>query len=300
MQLGDLFIAIPWFIHILPIMGIGLLFIATERKFPFEAVALVLFFALPFFIHPETPLSTKSVSVSGQTEFSVCSVNTYHNFNSVERSDALKKISAQNCDIYFLQEIWQAHALVHYLEPELQEILPQYYFAFDGEFVVASRFPIKNTELGSHEGYLAANIDIGSSEVTFVNIHFWNPLTPRGCQSFKKQVYTENCLLASSYIRNQQLNEFESLLRRSNNSVIFAGDFNSTLQMSTMQRLRTMSQHIMPSTFGLNATFPSQFPLIQIDHIFIFNKKSIKVSPSETFCNTEVSDHCLIKATFQQ
>lgn len=311
--LSDLFISIPWFIHLAPILGFGILYFLSTKKAPIFALALSFFFALPFIVHVQTPVfvtQEQEVIASSDTEhvlgesselsFTVCSLNTYYYFNNLDRESALSELVEHKCDVYLLQEVWQAKLLRPYIEEELRLYFPGYNMEFEGEFITMSHFPIRNAELGRHEGFLKTDLEINNEVISFVNIHIWNPLTPRGCLSFTQKLYTEDCMLSSSFIRNQQLIELQNAISTSDNTAIIAGDFNSTEQMKIIQDMKRISQHVTSKTIGLNATFPAELPLMQIDHFFLYNGgiSEIRAQPSDIVCNTEVSDHCMIKAKF--
>jgi len=289
--------AIPWFLWSFLFIIIALIYGFVLKENVFFIIIIAVVFSLPFLIRDTTADNTVSFA-----PYKVCSLNTRYFFEylldkpSSEQSVqlALTKLKSDQCKVYLLQEIWLGNKRKDEITNFFKGAFPEYEFRMEGEFIILSLFPIRQTQLDSPEGYFRADIEMPLNKtVSFYNVHEWNPLFARRCESFQGTQYKNDCPISAFNLRNDQRENLLASLKVNPNPVLIAGDFNSMEQSKVIRDLSDKLTPVLGSSFGSEATFPSIFPLIAIDHIFV--SPSIEHTEKTIVCRNDLSDHCMVQ-----
>lgn len=287
----DYLIAIPWFFYIVPLIILSIAYSLIIKKVPYLGIAVIIFIGLPFIINFNP---TENLKPHTQESFRICSLNTNYFFGKGNPDLGLPTLKDQECDVYMLQELWSARKNEKTIREKLAPYFPSYSIVLGGEFAILSKYPILSTNLGPHEGYFKAVIQTQQSTRTVFNVHIWNPLITRACQSFEAPLYSTNCELNAQQIRIAQSNELLNELPKAQNQVFVAGDFNSMQNMKVLQQMSTLTHEVGLQAIGLNGTFSSSTPVINIDHIFVSNDIPLSKMSTKEICSSRISDHCML------
>lgn len=289
--LFDLFISIPWWLHIVPITIFSVIYALYIQKIPHLGIMLIVIFAVPFIFTVRTV--PERLPARTNDTIKTCLLNTKYYFANTDIIESLILLRNEDCDIYFFQEVWRARENRPQLEENISQIFQGYFAEYRGEFVTLSRFFIESSNLGPHEGYLKTVVTKNDLKISLYNVHFWNPLFDRPCQSFEDRIYAEKCLIPAFDIRKMQADELRAELAADNSFIVIGGDFNSMQNSKIIQDLKTRFVPFYSETFGLNSTFQSNLPLIKIDFVFVPQSVKLARSGMKRVCLDSLSDHCL-------
>lgn len=287
----DLLIAFPWFVVIIPLVVIFLLQFIANKRIDWFTFAIIIIWISPFIFHGRSALQLRDKAASS---LRVCSLNTQYFFTpQQDKNKALSFLKEQQCDVYLLQEIWHAKQMEQTLRPVLKEFFPHYEMIFRGEYITMSRIPIKNFEAGEHDGYLRTDIEYEGRKFSIYNVHIWNPLNARYNNTFERRFANPDIFYTPLQLRNIQLKELRNNLKEREDTIVISGDFNSMKHAKIIQELSRRYHTLVQDSIGLNATFQTDFPAIQIDHAFVSNELQNEVSFKRA-CNAGISDHCML------
>lgn len=132
--------------------------------------------------------------------------------------------------------------------------------------------PMGRPEL-ERRGALWASIKTGSAELQVVNTHL-------GLLAMERSIQVDT-LLGPDWLGNPHCH----------NSVLLMGDFNAVPRSRAYKRL---TRHLDDATGRRRhaATFPSRFPLLRLDHIFISGHVTVhSIGPVRNALSTVASDH---------
>lgn len=186
----------------------------------------------------------------------------------------------------------------------------------DGEFFIASRFPILETRLPARidhgdrnrsPRYIRYVLDTGHGPLVLYNVH---PISPsyqlhlarggglrqalRTGALFSLQARPD--ILADSELRNLQVQAFTREARRETGPVIIAGDTNLPSLSAALESFAGFQDGFEAVGSGFGYTFPSTRPWMRIDRIFAsrhFRFLQFAVGDSQA------SDHRAVYATLE-
>ncbi len=220
-------------------------------------------------------------------------------------------IKKQNADVYLLQEYLHYKTdedngqpfrlcnivpgfplqFMHVDDSErIKKEFPGYYFSINDQFVIISRFPIKNSYTDYSEQYAVTDVDIKGRNVRFYNVHMLlhieitNPLKP----------YFYNALYKRFLVRQIGFKDLNMDLKNEKSDYFVAGDFNSTKAMGVMDNLLKnhidgvkYSNDILPLSYKLYG-----FKLWRIDFSLLPKANdNIRFKTYKTISPENLSDH---------
>jgi endonuclease/exonuclease/phosphatase family metal-dependent hydrolase len=149
--------------------------------------------------------------------------------------------------------------------------------ALPAEMVKAGPLP----SVGEQRGALWVEIDLGGRRLQVFNTHL-------GLRRFDRMRQVE-ALLGPEWLANE---------RCDGQPVVLLGDFNSIVSSPAYKRLAGRLQDVRRFVAGgLKPTFPSRFPLLRIDHVFV--SKTVEVIAAEVIATPLArlaSDHLPLAA----
>lgn len=152
--------------------------------------------------------------------------------------------------------------------------------ALPAEQVKAGPLP----SIGEQRGALWVEVEVGNTRLQVFNTHLGLRRVDRMRQA--------DALLGPEWLGND---------RRADQPVVLLGDFNSIPSSPPYKRLAGKLEDVRRSIAGtLRPSFPSRFPLLKIDHVFV--SKGVKVIEAEVISTPLAklaSDHLPLMATIE-
>jgi vancomycin resistance protein VanJ len=205
------------------------------------------------------------------------------------RERVVQALAVEQPDVVFLQEafVWPDIAKT----PDLNSILPGLTSRHSGDVAILSRYPIQHVIShlvpGSYRTILEARIMVQGTPVTLLAPHLLANLAGDALPSQHGSFVS--VLAGTAAARATQVDMLLDIAAHAKGLVIIAGDFNTPPRGQSYARL---AAHY-PSAFtragwGCGYTYPTELPLIRIDHIFTDPRIGV------TRCavvRTQASDH---------
>jgi endonuclease/exonuclease/phosphatase family metal-dependent hydrolase len=209
-------------------------------------------------------------------------------YNLFGKTTTSSIIQAANADIICVQESRDQN-----LHQNLQKALPKYFMAHEGEVTTFSRFPILTTRVRhlkrSWRTILETDIDVGSTIIRVVNVHF-NTLNIQGGGYYQKHPQSMAERVSTSIEdRREALSILLEIAARTNMPLLVMGDFNTPPRGHLYSTLKQELEDAFSATgWGFGYSFRSDLPLLRIDYIWT----NRFVRPTRAFTvNTLASDH---------
>ncbi len=185
-------------------------------------------------------------------------------------------IRAQRPDVVCLQEI---NGLKPGLFGDLLHGMPGYTAVRSREVALLSRFPVlgqQDTALpDTTRRLLSATLDLEGRRVTVLNAHFTTVLLRGGWGE----------------ARDRRAAQTAAVLRVARNTpgpFVACGDFNTPARGLVYARLRqTLANAFQDAGTGFGYTFPSAFPAVRIDHVWLRGAWAVRASVPRS----QASDH---------
>lgn len=223
-------------------------------------------------------IKNNEIPAGGYTSIKVFNWNTEYWDQFKDKDRFYRFLKTQDADIYILQEylhitkdfsvpkadrskLFSICSVVpgfplHYLAVDdrkrLREEFPGYYFVTDKQFVILSRFPIKDSHPDYSEQYSVTDIDIYGRLVRFFNVHMLLHVEPEN--PFQPHYY--EALDRRYKARQLGFKRLKEDIKKTSTYFI-AGDFNSTKAMGVMDDLLKehvdavkYSNELIPLSFG--------------------------------------------------
>jgi len=247
----------------------------------------------------------KTVQTPNNNIFNFCTQNTaWVGLFQEEFGQFLKN---NNCDVLFLQEIWDYTEPVVYnkgmernkVADYLKDIVLNYNHTQKWrEFLIAGDIVVKNEYKSKWEGFYAVYADIQGKDMWLINVHIWTPLTKRRAQSLinGNLLDTDTQGLVNTWdLREKQINEFIRFLEGLplDSYVLIAGDFNTLPSNVLIWNIlpNKLGYYKFSKSFWAYPTFSRDIPVILIDHVF---GRNLGVDDVDYIFN-DFSDHALVK-----
>ncbi len=212
-------------------------------------------------------------------------VMSYNLFGKTATSTVLQ---AANADIICVQESRDQNLL-----KALQQALPNYFMAHEGEVTTFSRFPILTTKVQhlkrSWRTILETDLDVNGTVVRVVNVHF-NTLNIQGGSYYQKHPESMAGRVSTSIEdRREAVNILLEIAANTNLPLLILGDFNTPTRGTLYGALKTQLEDAFATTgWGFGYSFRSDLPLLRIDYVWT----NPFVKPTRAFViNTRASDH---------
>ncbi len=305
---------LPRFPALIPLPFLtGALLLLKQKKLLWTQLVSVLVVIFPFmgFVLPG-PSSRGDGPV-----MRVLSLNVNSGFWGYEKIE--KDVLSQNPDVIVVQEI----AGINDPEGFAATMRKRYpYVEADGEFLIASRFPVlKKTgaELVAFEGtdqdgrYMVYELDSPLGRVSVFNVH---PISPRSAfYALRGNAGLRRALLSGEFFNgpgpgklmyklnllSRQLQAASERARSDKNAVIIAGDLNlPSLSPTLRKNLSEFQDGFQHAGWGFGHTFPNRRGLrmwMRLDHILA--SQELDFVSFETGC-TDSSDHYCVVADLQR
>ena len=212
---------------------------------------------------------------SGTPRLRVLSYNVNYGFMS--HALLRRQIRDAHADVIALQ------AFHPRLAPMVAEALADYQVRTDGEFVIASRFPIVTSKTGSGEepGFMQATLD---TPLGLIELFCTHPRSPRtGLEALRGRGLRQGLsngrvlrgegadrVLANTELRRRQVDELSAAARAATHPVIIAGDTNlPSLSRFLDEYLGGWQDGFSQVGRGFGYTFPAHrwVPWMRIDRI---------------------------------
>jgi endonuclease/exonuclease/phosphatase (EEP) superfamily protein YafD len=199
-------------------------------------------------------------------------------WDSLREDGLFQQLKSKDADVYLLQEV--VFSRNPGLENRLAAVFPGYHFAYSGEFLTISRYPIISSSFPISGGYSRHIIDVSGKTISFYNVHLRVPI-------FGDRLRQDN--IYDFRTRRGQFTDLQQDLFKDTAAVFLGGDFNSTRNYSFIRILEKQLQMNQPNGVLLfPKTYHSQLPIIRIDYQFT-NKSNVFVK-YERIGGT-ISDH---------
>lgn len=249
----------PWLLTAgsLPLLAIG---VGRKRAlFRFGAIL----FPLGVFVALYADLGS-SEELSGSTHIRVMTFNImWGKFRGVRR--VAEAVRAESPDIVCFQET-SPHPPPHPDPAELKAGLKGYAFVWEGEMMIATRFPVLGQRSVPLPGNFdsrplqVADLDVKGRPIRLMNVHL----------IYATKFGLDPTSLARLVdVRNRQIEVLMREVRESPYPVVLCGDFNV---MPWHPALRPLRERLRDASRGRQArwigTIPSQFPIRKIDYVF--------------------------------
>ncbi len=281
----------PMLLTLLP-LAMLLLAIRARRKWIFVIYSLLML--LLWFPRMDINLAApiNALNSSEASGLKVLSWNTEF-WDESDQIDMYEFLRSEEQDIYILSEYeyndnWQPLLIDRY--DEIVANFPGYYVTTEYEFVIISKFPVLDYELGASKQVLMARLQVDEQELVIVDVHL-RPHVDLG-NSMISPVFWDYV-----YERHERrLQGFEEIKRyverEHDRPVIVTGDFNTTVLMTDLGEMTgslhdaaRYSDELFPTTWMR----PDGRFWWRIDH-FLYNDH-IKVHSYDTVHDVRVSDH---------
>jgi endonuclease/exonuclease/phosphatase family metal-dependent hydrolase len=290
----------------LPILTLVLLVLRMWRALLSQVVAagLVLFplmgLELPSLPPPSNPQSPP---------FRVLSYNP--NFAAGGQDAIVREVTAINPDIILFQQLFFTDQLTKALREGYADIRT------DGEFFIASRWPLRSTEVPerlSYQGrarssrFIRYQVDASFGPLVIYNVH---PASPRGqiaaarSGGFRHAIRSGALfslaarpdIQGDSGLRALQVLTMTRMADREQLPVIIAGDTNLPTLSPSLARFAKYQDGFAAAGSGFGYTFPSNRPWMRIDRIFASDH--LQFRSFGVGCGL-VSDHLCVYADIQR
>jgi vancomycin resistance protein VanJ len=188
-------------------------------------------------------------------------------------------ISKEYPDVVCLDEV-NKYGAYQDPTPWLQRLLPKYRFVRYDEILIASRFPILETQVcplqpsSKRRPALRAVVDVHGRKVTIFATHFdtsisGDSLSPH-LHSLHGITSIPSYLEDTAKAREVQASGLLKWVAKTNTPVVVAGDFNTPPRGLVYQRLESrLDDTFVQAGSGFGYSWPSNMPVLQIDHIFL-------------------------------
>jgi vancomycin resistance protein VanJ len=197
-------------------------------------------------------------------------------------------IQAANADVICVQESRDQKLL-----QSLQQALPKYFIAHEGEITTFSRFPIRTTRVQhltrSWRTILETDIDVNGRLIRVVNVHF-NTLNIQGGSYYQKHPESIATRVSTSIEdRQEAVKILLEIAGHTNMPLLVMGDFNTPTRGTLYNALKSQLEDAFATTgWGFGYSFRSDLPLLRLDYVWT----NRFVRPTQTFTdNTLASDH---------
>jgi endonuclease/exonuclease/phosphatase family metal-dependent hydrolase len=289
----------------LPILATLLLVLRLRRALLSQVVAagLVLFPLMGLEV-PSLPPAPKPESAA----FRLLSYNP--NFASTGQDALIREIAGIDPDIALFQQLYFTDQLTAALRSRYTEVRT------DGEFYIASRFPIRSTEIPPPLSYQRRNrsarfiryqVDASFGPLVIYSVH---PASPRGQFAAARsgglrQAIRSGALFSlaarpdiesDSGLRALQVLTMTRMADRETLPVIIAGDTNLPTLSPSLARFAKYQDGFEAAGSGFGYTFPSDRPWMRIDRIFASGH--LEFRSFRLGCGM-VSDHLCVYADVQ-
>ena len=202
----------------------------------------------------------------------VMTYNIHHGSLGIEA--VARDIRRQNPDVVLLQE---CNAFRSWPDPmpRLAQLLPGYrtYLAGD-EVAMLCRLPVRSVaawplrDSGPRRIALSAVLSVGGRSLRVLNVHLMTSST--GSSLARSGRRAPDHLRQTARVRGEQLERVRQWVQSGDGPCIVAGDFNTPPRGVFYRRMpaRGLSDSFRQAGRGFGATYPSDIPLLRIDHIF--------------------------------
>jgi endonuclease/exonuclease/phosphatase (EEP) superfamily protein YafD len=204
------------------------------------------------------------------TTLRVMTWNVHFGSSGVDR--LIRALERFQPDVVCLQEA-KAYRQRRDPVPELREAFPQWHWARQGEFVVASRFPLVTSRprpLSDRKGLrpsLAVTLQAKGTTLTVFNVHWSTAATSTNLTRNLRQ--PESYLKHSHQVRMKQAEGVRRLVAEARGPVLVAGDFNTPPRSQPYRRLTAALQDCFArGGWGWGYTYRSDRPILRIDYVF--------------------------------
>ncbi len=212
-------------------------------------------------------------------------VMTYNLFGKTATAAIIQTV---NADVICLQESRDKNVLT-----ALQQALPNYFMAHQGEVTTFSRFPILTTKVQhltrSWRTILETDFDVNGTVIRVVNVHF-NTLNIQGGGYYQKHPESMARWVSTSIEdRREAVNILLEIAATTNLPLLILGDFNTPTRGTLYGALKTQLEDAFVATgWGFGYSFRSDLPLLRIDYAWV----NRFVRPTRAFVlDTRASDH---------
>jgi endonuclease/exonuclease/phosphatase (EEP) superfamily protein YafD len=212
-------------------------------------------------------------------------VMSYNLFGKTATSAVIKSV---NADIICLQESRDQKLLQN-----LQQALPNYFVAHEGEITIFSRYPIRGSKVQhlsrSWRTILEVDVDVGGILVRIVSVHF-NTLNIQGGNYYLTHPQTTPKRVTDSIAdRLEATQKLLEIAKRTNIPLLVTGDFNTPSRGHLYGTLKQELEDAFAATgWGFGYTYRSDLPLLRID--YIWTNRLIKATRAFN-PDTRASDH---------
>jgi endonuclease/exonuclease/phosphatase (EEP) superfamily protein YafD len=213
-----LFLAVP---------AILALWAAVRRQW--RAAAVLVLAAAVGWTQADIHLSASRPHSAPGAEHTIVVVNWNTRFwNEEHDPDFYAFLRRQDADIYQLQEYWDRRGASLDRAAEIRAAFPGYTLVTAGDLVTLSRLPVVAQSSGAAGHYQRADIDTGTSTVSFYNVHITMQLGTDLSAIFER--------------RHKEFAALEDDLASNPLPVFVSGDFNSTSSMGVLRWLQARFQ----------------------------------------------------------
>jgi vancomycin resistance protein VanJ len=212
-------------------------------------------------------------------------VMSYNLFGKSATSAVIKSV---NADVICLQESRDQQLL-----QTLQQALPNYFMAHEGEVTTFSRFPILSSKVRhltrSWRTILEADLDVNGTVVRVVNVHFNTLNIQIGDYYQKHPKPMSQRVSASIEDRREAVDILLEIAANTNTPLLILGDFNTPTRGRLYNSLKTQLEDAFAATgWGFGYSFRSDLPLLRIDYVWTNHF----IKPTRAFVmDTRASDH---------
>jgi endonuclease/exonuclease/phosphatase (EEP) superfamily protein YafD len=263
--------------------------------------SLVLLFPLMGLVLP-----SPYASASGPT-LRLMSYNVHDCLSRAEVVDA--NIRRHSPDVVLLQEIC-SHS-----QPIIERLRSRYPLVrAEGQFLVASRFPLRDVLAGKRLKREDREYDVGSIRYVFdtplgrITIYSLHPASPREALDALRGIDVRAALRAGNLLRgglaesvareNREVRELQltaaaTLAASDPNPVVLSGDTNLPGLSPVLERqFSTYQDGFSSAGWGFGYTFPSQHPWLRLDRMFA--SRTLRFTSFLTGCGTESDHRCIV------
>ncbi len=283
-SIPNLFFAISYLIFI---FIVNLFKLDTIYKIFIKTTSSILFLIyLIVYIFPPINTLVLNNPANSYTNITICSQNT-KKASAIFQDEFWQLIKLQKCDIILLQEVINSTELIQTITERLKTTTKDSYFITNyGEFIVASKYPLKLTYSATSQGFVTTDIQLPQLEIFIINTHIWTPLEPKTPEHDPTLTHE----IKPFIIRKEQTLELLSFLRQnySTTPILIIGDFNMLPTHPFLAKLKRTHFSRITSQKHITPTFSTSIPIIEIDHLFT-NRPDI-IAKRETYLHN-TSDH---------
>jgi endonuclease/exonuclease/phosphatase family metal-dependent hydrolase len=303
---ADLALYAPRFLFGLPWPVLVVLLLVTRRRYLLWTQALAALIVL----FPLMGLVLPTGGVRPRTDIAVVSILTYNGNFAWGGQDALAaQVREFSPDIVLFQQLYYSDRLAIALKRDYRE------FQNDGEFFIASRFPIRSTthpDALPYRGrlrstrFLRYELDTAFGPIAVYSVH---PISPRYQFQIARRGGIRSAIMSGtllspaprddiesdSGLRALQIRRFVAMAAGEDIPTIVAGDTNLPGLSPALDAFASFRDGFAAAGSGFGYTFPNPHPWMRIDRIYVNQRlrfDDFRVGTSQA------SDHRCVFAKF--